>query len=112
MATVIYNCTRCKVGRRVEYPLSDKYGDYRLSTDGRRIDPGVWILAIGGGRPTEYGGDTAVGLCPQCHRKMQYGKLSGHVDLAHKCDARCSSARGHNCECSCGGVNHGADWAI
>jgi len=25
----------------------------------------------------------------------------------HKCDARCMNARGHNCECSCGGVNHG-----
>lgn len=26
----------------------------------------------------------------------------------HKCDARCTSAKGHSCECSCGGVNHGA----
>jgi hypothetical protein len=26
----------------------------------------------------------------------------------HKCDARCLSATGHNCECSCGGKNHGA----
>lgn len=25
----------------------------------------------------------------------------------HKCDARCMNARGHNCECSCGGANHG-----
>ena len=25
----------------------------------------------------------------------------------HKCDARCMSAKGHNCECSCGGKNHG-----
>ena len=26
----------------------------------------------------------------------------------HKCDSRCQSAKGHNCECSCGGKNHGA----
>lgn len=26
----------------------------------------------------------------------------------HKCDARCLNAKGHNCECSCGGKNHGA----
>lgn len=26
----------------------------------------------------------------------------------HKCDARCRNAKGHNCECSCGGKNHGA----
>ena len=25
----------------------------------------------------------------------------------HKCDARCMNAKGHNCECSCGGKNHG-----
>lgn len=25
------------------------------------------------------------------------------------CDARCTSATGHKCECSCGGRNHGAD---
>lgn len=26
----------------------------------------------------------------------------------HKCDARCQNAKGGNCECSCGGANHGA----
>lgn len=26
----------------------------------------------------------------------------------HKCDARCQHAKGHNCECSCGGQFHGA----
>jgi hypothetical protein len=26
----------------------------------------------------------------------------------HKCDARCMSAKGRSCECSCGGKNHGA----
>lgn len=25
----------------------------------------------------------------------------------HKCDARCRHAKGHSCECSCGGANHG-----
>jgi hypothetical protein len=25
----------------------------------------------------------------------------------HKCDARCQSAKGHDCECQCGGKNHG-----
>jgi hypothetical protein len=26
----------------------------------------------------------------------------------HKCDARCTSAKGKNCECSCGGQFHGS----
>lgn len=25
----------------------------------------------------------------------------------HRCDSRCQSARGRNCECACGGQNHG-----
>jgi hypothetical protein len=25
----------------------------------------------------------------------------------HKCDARCETAKGHKCECSCGGKHHG-----
>ena len=29
-----------------------------------------------------------------------------------KCDARCTGAKGHNCECQCGGANHGADHMI
>jgi hypothetical protein len=38
---------------------------------------------------------------------MTFGKLKAIVNVAHKCDARCTSARGHNCECACGGAMHG-----
>lgn len=26
----------------------------------------------------------------------------------HECDSRCTSAKGPNCECACGGANHGS----
>jgi len=111
MAQVIYNCKRCKVARRVAYPLKTSSGaDVRIA-DGKYIRPGIWVTAIGGGKPTLYGGDVEFGLCPQCHRAMDYGTLVGKVDLSHKCDARCEGARGCTCECSCGGVNHGSIWA-
>lgn len=29
-----------------------------------------------------------------------------------KCDARCQNAKGHKCECSCGGKNHGAGISV
>ena len=32
-----------------------------------------------------------------------------HNPSLHKCGARCRSATGHNCECSCGGEFHGVD---
>ncbi len=27
----------------------------------------------------------------------------------HKCSAKCRSAKGHDCQCECGGKNHGAN---
>lgn len=30
-----------------------------------------------------------------------------HNPSLHECDGRCMSAKGHNCECECGGLNHG-----
>lgn len=40
----------------------------------------------------------------QLHGKEMVVRLSPD----HKCDARCLNAKGHICECSCGGENHGA----
>lgn len=36
-------------------------------------------------------------------RKIYYKKNPS----LHICDVRCQSATGHNCECQCGGQNHG-----
>lgn len=108
MHTIIYNCTHCKTGRRVDYPIERGKGYfYRLGTDDQQVPAGVWVQACGGGKPTVYGGDTEMGICRGCHRMMKFGALKAHLNPNHKCDARCTSARGHNCECACGGVNHG-----
>jgi hypothetical protein len=107
--TLIYNCKRCKVGRKVEYPEKSSFGYGRRDADGKYISAGAWIMACGGGKPTEYGGDP-LGLCPQCGRLMSYGELKGTFAPV-PCDARCTGARGHNCECSCGGANHGKNWS-
>ena len=108
MATIIYNCKRCKIGKRVEYPLGSKgSGAFRIDANGQRVPACVYIQACGGGKPTVYGGDTEFGLCRNCGKMMDYGQLKGYVKPEQPCDARCTGARGHNCECSCGGANHG-----
>lgn len=38
-----------------------------------------------------------------CDRVIQYSKTPSN----HKCDARCRNAKGNQCECECGGANHG-----
>lgn len=42
-------------------------------------------------------------VCLPVTRIIHYSKRPS----LHKCDARCMNAKGHNCECSCGGKNHG-----
>lgn len=50
--------------------------------------------------------------CRQCARTGLYARpVNGKFRADKKCDGRCTSARGHNCECACGGKNHGADHA-
>lgn len=112
MATVLYNCKRCKVGKRVEYPLVQKayegYGRYSYRAYRQGAELTQW------GKPTGQFAKIFAGYdneCPQCKRPMQWHRLEAAHNPEVKCDARCTGARGHQCECSCGGKNHGADWA-
>ena len=45
--------------------------------------------------------------CALCGRPMLGRRIEGHVNASVPCDARCTGAVGHKCECSCGGKNHG-----
>jgi hypothetical protein len=55
------------------------------------------------GRKTETGCDNAWSAIPAT-RVIEYKSFPSK----HKCDARCTSAKGFRCECECGGKNHGA----
>jgi hypothetical protein len=46
--------------------------------------------------------------CRECDRGVIARRVEGKYKADKKCDGRCTSALGHNCECSCGGKNHGA----
>lgn len=48
--------------------------------------------------------DPITGLLAPVTRIIAYSRTPSR----HKCDARCQHAKGRNCECSCGGANHGA----
>lgn len=50
--------------------------------------------------------------CPECSKRAMLKKVEGEFNPDHKCDVRCTSAKGHTCRCACGGANHGADWGI
>lgn len=118
MAAVLYSCKRCKVGRRVDYPNPSKL--YRgahwregvaIGRDrASQIYPGAALTYRGFDGACRYDGDP-LAICPSCSRPMAWGYVKGISNPAVRCDARCTHARGHNCECSCGGENHGKAWA-
>lgn len=42
-----------------------------------------------------------------CGFYFQHRQIEGHYVADKPCDGRCMGATGHQCECSCGGKNHG-----
>lgn len=51
-------------------------------------------------------------ICTEHDRFMVTVEVAGVVNESRACDGRCMSATGPNCECSCGGSNHGATWSL
>ena len=50
----------------------------------------------------------SLGLHCVAHRwPIVWRPVNGSYSQVHVCDARCMNATGTNCECSCGGENHG-----
>ncbi len=45
-----------------------------------------------------------------CGGTFQLRRIEGRYNPTKACDGRCMSAKGPQCECSCGGKNHGANW--
>lgn len=56
-----------------------------------------------------------VGGIPQCslcgNDMWEIGNIQGTIVESVPCDAKCHSAKGIHCECSCGGMNHGKVWS-
>jgi hypothetical protein len=45
--------------------------------------------------------------CPACRMYAWNSKTVQGVKTDHVCNDKCTSAKGFQCECSCGGENHG-----
>ena len=95
----LYKCARCKAVRGVVYerritrhepPFSCPYS---TSTD--------WTTE---NQRREY-----TNVVCACGQYMQGREVRGRYSESRKCDVRCTGAKGHDCECQCGGVNHGRD---
>ena len=57
-----------------------------------------------------FASDSYEWTCPKCNSQCVTGNTVQGFISEHKCGAKCLSAIGPNCECSCGGTNHGTNW--
>lgn len=100
IAHYIGRCPTCKAAYRVTRAYVDANGYphccTRCGTWHRRCHPNVYNN-IYAGNVMDY------------RTRLVWKPIQGFLSPDHKCDARCTGAVGHICECSCGGANHGAD---
>jgi len=50
--------------------------------------------------------------CSAHKRELAWTPINGHYSAEHVCDSRCMNATGPNCECGCGGENHGRGYHV
>lgn len=43
---------------------------------------------------------------------VELQQVKGILKPNHVCNAKCTSSKGHVCECSCGGKNHGGSFSV
>jgi hypothetical protein len=90
----------CKYTKAINVPTVAKRIQTRFNTFLTREACGGTVLSIANDE-----------RCPNHPRNlMSVRVVCGTFSADRKCDARCTGAVGHNCECQCGGANHGANW--
>lgn len=71
---------------------------YRVTADGKQRS---WTMDYMGGC-----------RCPKCNAHTLNGAKVDGTYSDHKCGAKCMGATGPNCDCSCGGANHGRNHLV
>lgn len=108
----------------VKRDRSGAWTEYRIPSPDTFYADGVRPTPVVGSRPssviyTQHRYEQAVlaalraagWVCEEHDRFMTLMPVKGIVVEDKTCDARCRNATGPNCECPCGGEQHGASWA-
>lgn len=103
----IYVCKFCKSAQTVDHKIQSTQNFYANGIPSYRD-----ISAIEEGEKLPMSRlDAKYSHCPKCkangitsYRKVV--QVKGHKS-EHQCDAKCMNATGPDCDCSCGGANHG-----
>ena len=100
---VTYRCKPCAVTIQVLFSLAATRYYY---PDGKNSKGPQIFTAPDGSNTRHIPGKS----CPSCAKNMDFHAIKGRTVDSIACDARCTNAKGHSCDCSCGGANHGSGY--
>ncbi len=107
---VMYRCKRCKITIRRTFEQKKETFFYTA-----HLPNGMTLQKSKVSSVDYFDGAQRVGHnfipsenCPKCKRYMDSAPIEGHLVETVACNAKCTTAVGHVCDCSCGGENHGA----
>ena len=108
MSRYIAKCQACNA---VTSGLSEGQHCHRAKEDPAR-EGAVYTYEPTKGQPAQAVPGGLVLDCRLCGRPWYAKVVQGRFSAKHRCGARCLSATGTTCECSCAGKNHGADHGV
>ena len=110
----IYTCRRvsCKHVWALDYRIDGR--DFRgVAWGTREVKEGERVAfkqVSAGERITSQDDVMGCLCCPACGCNLpKSNRVEGHYRESIKCGSRCLNAKNGDCECSCGGANHGAN---
>lgn len=88
--------------------------DYALFVQADQIITGASLKEVRAGEAPRRMADNGAILarCPNRHKVFRLNQIKGTYSEKFKCNATCQNAKGDECTCSCGGMNHGRGHAI
>lgn len=103
--SVMHKCKTCRRVERVDYLKSFTRHQNSVGTIVKSLP--TWTVNGVVVQGDQFGPNR---ICSTCSKCMSADVIRGRKsDTA--CSISCTSARGHDCECSCAGANHGIDHA-
>lgn len=106
VAFYMHRCKACKAARRVHWTHEyTAIGGYYAQKVDHKWEPGASVTVL-----PSWGRLDCPAIACRCGGAMPGKRMTHAHNPDVPCDSRCTSARGHNCECSCNGANHGRDY--
>lgn len=109
---VTYRCSRCRKNkcekvRQIVYTVHSETERFQCPSTGRTSSQTRKTWFKDGVDLNVWNGYMPSLTCETCGELMQSEAIRGVYSEAHKCGSRCTNAKGGDCECQCGGANHG-----